>query len=281
MNRITRCPSCATVYQVGDAQLQQARGWLRCSHCAKVFDSTGLVLAWSPPAASVIEVPAHRDFEQGVSPVLSHRTVLDDSLQLKDRERPVDVPPVADDLAFFEEALSNFKPDPLMSGSASGVDLKPSSQFGDATRLSKYLALSLAMLLVLQVVFVQRHAIVADWPQTGPLIRRVCQSLGCLVSPLRDAEALVIESSSFIHRSQDHALNWTVRNTSSRTLGMTALELSLMQGPENVLMRRVFRPEETGAPELLAPGQSWSGRMSIQMEANLIFSDYLLMSFYP
>ena len=29
MNRITRCPSCTTVYQLGDAHLQAAKGWLR------------------------------------------------------------------------------------------------------------------------------------------------------------------------------------------------------------------------------------------------------------
>jgi len=57
MNRITRCPSCTTVYQLGDAQLQAAKGWLRCGVCSHVFDSTGLVLRWSPAPAEPSRSP--------------------------------------------------------------------------------------------------------------------------------------------------------------------------------------------------------------------------------
>ena len=45
MNRITRCPSCTTVYQLEDAHLQIAQGWLRCGACNHVFDSTGFVFS--------------------------------------------------------------------------------------------------------------------------------------------------------------------------------------------------------------------------------------------
>lgn len=39
MSLITRCPSCGTMFKVVPDQLKIAQGWVRCGHCAEVFDA--------------------------------------------------------------------------------------------------------------------------------------------------------------------------------------------------------------------------------------------------
>lgn len=39
MGQITRCPSCGTMFKVVPDQLKISDGWVRCGHCAEVFDA--------------------------------------------------------------------------------------------------------------------------------------------------------------------------------------------------------------------------------------------------
>ena len=288
MNRITRCPSCTTVYQLGDAHLQAAKGWLRCGACDHVFDSTGLVLLWKsePSEAAVVSdslapldsAPALQ--QSGLVAHKSDRIARDDLLQKEDLSTPVQVQPAQAELAAFEQALSSFKPEPLVVQNVSASSGLP-FQATSAAWLGPYLLTFLVFLLVLQLAFVQRHAILAIWPESENLMRHVCQSFGCQVSPLRDPEGVVIDSSGLVHRTEDHLLTWTVRNTTSSALGMTALELSLLDGQGKLAMRRVLLSEQSGAPHMLQPGQSWSGALKLTVLPELSFSDYRLVSFYP
>src|SRR5438045_2747910 len=40
MSLITRCPACGTMFKVVADQLKISEGWVRCGHCAEVFDAT-------------------------------------------------------------------------------------------------------------------------------------------------------------------------------------------------------------------------------------------------
>ena len=40
MSLITRCPACGTMFKVVPDQLRISQGWVRCGHCAEVFDAT-------------------------------------------------------------------------------------------------------------------------------------------------------------------------------------------------------------------------------------------------
>ena len=40
MSQITRCPACGTMFKVVADQLKVSKGWVRCGHCAEVFDAT-------------------------------------------------------------------------------------------------------------------------------------------------------------------------------------------------------------------------------------------------
>ena len=40
MSLITRCPACGTMFKVVTDQLKVSQGWVRCGHCADVFDAS-------------------------------------------------------------------------------------------------------------------------------------------------------------------------------------------------------------------------------------------------
>src|SRR5512133_996144 len=40
MSLITRCPACGTMFKVAPDQLRISEGWVRCGHCADVFDAS-------------------------------------------------------------------------------------------------------------------------------------------------------------------------------------------------------------------------------------------------
>jgi predicted Zn finger-like uncharacterized protein len=279
MNTITCCPSCGTHYQVAKPDLQAANGWLRCGQCGHVFDSTGLVLRWTPAlvASEKPDLPPRLKTDDDLVADPADRLVLDDLLKKEDRL--IDKP-ASTDLDSFEQALSSFKSS-LPAHIPEAVQSHPTESGTSSPWWMAYAVWALALGLLLQLGFVQRHAIVASWPESGPVIRHICQSFGCQVSPLRDVEGLVIDSSELILIDDGHVLRWTIRNQTERPLGTTALEVSLMQGADQLVIRRVLWPEQIGAPEVLAPRQSWSGELALSVDAEKKFSDYRLLSFYP
>lgn len=52
MHFTTRCPACGTMFRVADDQLKISDGWVRCGHCADVFDAKLYLQNWQPPATS-------------------------------------------------------------------------------------------------------------------------------------------------------------------------------------------------------------------------------------
>ena len=50
MSLITRCPACSTLFRVVPDQLRISAGWVRCGHCAEVFDAQAHLQASTPGA---------------------------------------------------------------------------------------------------------------------------------------------------------------------------------------------------------------------------------------
>lgn len=288
MNRITRCPACASVYRVTDEQLDAAGGWLRCGQCQHVFDSNGFVLNWDPstsgPALSAEPAASNRTTDEVLS-VDADRIVIDDLLKREDRSGQVRPSQASDDLSSFEEALSTFRP---QLPSQLAVVWSPESAAVTVTEVEPavhkaklVLLVSLVVVLMLQLLYAQRHVVGAHWPAFESRLQNLCSMLRCELAPLQYSEGVVIESSSLVRRSDDLVLNWTVRNTTNSTVGMTALELTLLDAPDKPVLRKVFLPSEMGAPGLLTAGQIWTGEMVLRTDAELSFSDYRILNFYP
>lgn len=56
MSLITSCPACGTMFRVVPDQLKISEGWVRCGHCAEVFDATAH-LADRVPAGAPVDDP--------------------------------------------------------------------------------------------------------------------------------------------------------------------------------------------------------------------------------
>ena len=61
MSLITRCPACGTMFKVVPDQLRISEGWVRCGHCAEVFDASANMQqdAATAPAAYVAPPPTY------------------------------------------------------------------------------------------------------------------------------------------------------------------------------------------------------------------------------
>ena len=296
MNRITRCPACATVYRVDSEQLQAAGGWLRCGHCEHAFDSTGLVLFWEPLAESdLTHVTRETPVSAATAMPLGHESVPTDGLlKVEDPGSLQASSPSNEALVSFEDALSSFR-QPLSLPS----DLASTVLRADAPQVTGELSLAhrpntvnpsklwpatfvlLVLMLILQAAFVQRHVLALHWPAVAVGFDAVCQSVGCTLEPSQDVEALVIESSTLVRRTDDFLLSWTLRNTSDSMVAMTALELTLLSGNQQPVLRKVVLPKEMGAPKSLPAGQTWTGQLSLRTAHETPFSEYRILSFYP
>lgn len=281
MNRIIRCPSCAAVFAVETHQLQAAHGWLRCGKCLEAFNGTGLDVP--SPALPVLHVAADVAWPTGgpVSEKSTPRVDLDDLLVREDlsSQPPGAEKGVSAELMAFSEALATFKPDaPPLDSSAS----PPVDESKTRSRFFLYVAMLFAGLLLMgQLLFIQRHAMAALWPQSLAVLQNLCVPFACELKPLLDPKAVVIEGASFEQSGDAFILRWSLRNTGSMAVSTTSLELSLLDQFNNPILRRVFLSSDMQAPAVLAPGQVWSGSLALEVEPTLIFSQYRLLSFSP
>lgn len=157
-------------------------------------------------------------------------------------------------------------------------------------RLVRVLMLVFSVLLLLllagQMVFQERDRIVALQPGLKPWMHVFCQALDCSLSPLRQSEAIVIESSTFTKiRSDAYQLNFTLRNKSGTTVAMPSLELTLTDTQDQAVVRKVFAPESFGAKvDSLAANAELAGSLAVSFrgtEATDKVAGYRLLVFYP
>lgn len=113
---------------------------------------------------------------------------------------------------------------------------------------------ALTMLLLAQVLYQERNAIVARQPSLQPWAAGLCERLGCQLSALRRIADLTIDGASFSRErsGEGYQFSFTLRNRAAVPLAMPAVELSLLDFEERTVVRRVLRPAEYGAPPVLA-----------------------------
>ena len=204
---ITHCPQCETAFKVSPQQLELAKGWVRCGRCAHVFE-----------AALHFETPP---------------------------DIPAPPLPSAEAPSLFRAAMT-----PVMAAN----EVKPSTQpsFGEAAETTDaqvawpltWCALTgvLVFALLMQFLIAQRNWLGAEEPALRPVLSALC---ACEVSWPREPEAVLIESSSFTENPQGgYTVQLRLKNTQHHPVAMPALELSLTDLQDQVLVRRVFTAQE-------------------------------------
>jgi hypothetical protein len=96
--------------------------------------------------------------------------------------------------------------------------------------------------LLMQLLVAQRNWLGAEEPALRPILSALC---ACEVTWPREPEAVLIESSSFTESPQGgYTVQLRLKNTQHHPVAMPALELSLTDLQDQVLVRRVFTAEE-------------------------------------
>ena len=207
---ITHCPQCETAFKVSPQQLELAKGWVRCGRCAHVFEAH---LYFEAAAPELPEVPT----------------------------------PSAEAPALFRTAVT--------SPSSAAIETQEGeSVTAEATSVSRQQLLwwgataLLALVFVWQVLLTYRHALAAEEPALRPVLSVLCG--GCDISWPREPEAVLIESSSFTENPEGgYTVQLRLKNMQHHPVAVPALELSLTDLQDQVLIRRVFMPSELTAKD--------------------------------
>lgn len=314
MSLITRCPACRTMFKVVPDQLRISEGWVRCGQCEEIFDAQANLQEAPPPAQ-----PAATAFEGELAAALASEAP---AARLPQEGGEL---PAAPESGRIEPQLDTDGADTILlpEGSAYGVDeTRPLLADGEATPaaaaveqvraeppppelsfmrrsrqpsrwhrpLVRATLLVLSLLLVLglafQLLVQERDLVAARHPELRPLVEEVCLLAGCEVRPLRQIEAVVIDSSAFSKIKGDlYRLSLTLKNNAPVDLAMPAVELALTDTLDHALIRRVLLPEELGVQEgVIRAGGETQTTLLLTVKTNgngERVAGYRLLAFYP
>ena len=147
-------------------------------------------------------------------------------------------------------------------------------------------AIGLCLTLLVQLLAHERDRIVAAAPGFKPMVEAVCVLMQCSVAPWRQIESVLIESSSFSKlRADVYRLSLTLKNAAERDVALPALELSVTDTQDQVLIRRVFLAGDLGlSSPVLAAGSEFPVSLALNItthgNAERIIG-YRVLAFYP
>jgi len=155
-------------------------------------------------------------------------------------------PPVAlSDTASLAAMLAELDLSPALSATAVSFDSPAASPERSHRGVWIFLSVILLLLLMGQALWVGRHVVFAqgaEEPALRPILSALC---ACEVTWPREPEAVLIESSSFTENPQGgYTVQLRLKNTQHHPVAMPALELSLIDLQDQVLVRRVFTAKE-------------------------------------
>jgi len=148
--------------------------------------------------------------------------------------------------------------------------------------LSTVLAIGLAA----QAIYIFRLDIARELPGLRPLLVAACQRLDCAMPLPQAADKINVnaELQSEPGRPGRYILYATVKNHAAYTQAWPHLELTLTDGGDNPMVRRVLAPEEWAPPERLPSGLPGRGDISLRLPFDapgLVPTGYRVYLFYP
>ena len=296
------------MFNVVTDQLKVSQGWVRCGQCAEVFDATLHLQTEKPPQT---DLPAPIVEPDGVAVAPAPPP----DVAVSDYASPQSVSPNTPeaDTSYVQEVAAAFKVSdspvvaaPVVDVPAEAADEVPAdvSFVRDARRqafwrrplvrvLLVVLTLLLLAMLILQLAVQQRDTLAVLEPRVKPALQLVCGLLACNVGPVRQIEAIVIDSSSFNKVNDSvYRLSFTIKNTAATAVAMPSLEVTLTDTQDQAVIRRVLTPAQFGVVSgLLAASAEFSGALTLQLAPLEIPRDtgnvsrriagYRLLAFYP
>lgn len=319
MSLITRCPACATLFKVVPDQLRVSEGLVRCGQCDAVFDAnahlksyptgTYLTLNANPENGAKVhslsaDEPANATISHGLENVVPGVNTAQNVGQSMGKEDASAAPSAASNAqghsdeqpssAYLTASQENTIEEVQSPYSASNP--KPSFLRQPTRRARRHdrnirvwlavFSLVLVLVLLLQFVVHDRDKLAAMEQGAQPFLNALCAALDCKVSPLRQIESVVIDSSSFINvRADVYRLNFTLKNTASIDIAAPALELTLTDLQDQAVIRRVITPSDYGTKSAsIVAGTEISMMLPMTVKSSdktEKYSGYRIVIFYP
>jgi hypothetical protein len=144
----------------------------------------------------------------------------------------------------------------------------------------------LSLLLIGQWMYRERDSLAASHADLKPAFQTVCAWLGCEVRPVRQIDALLIDSVAFNKLDNGtYKLSFSVKNTSHLPLAYPAVELVLTDAEDEPAYRRVLSSSELGSNATeLAASSDWVVTVPLRIDALAATQrvlGYRLLVFYP
>ena len=153
------------------------------------------------------------------------------------------------------------------------------------TTLLATLGFALSSVLALQMLIQERDEVASALPWLAPSLKVLCQPLNCTLRPQKNIDAILIDNSAFAKLTpESFRLSLVLRNKSATPVAVPALELTLIDAQDEVLVRRVLLSEELFASaDSIEPGADWSPSVEVLLPTAvaLRISGYRLLAFYP
>jgi predicted Zn finger-like uncharacterized protein len=259
MSMVTSCPGCTTTFRVTPDQLKQRQGKVRCGKCSGVFDAFKSL-------ATLADEPLAEDSDS--SAAAGH------DAQMRAASDPLQG---SLDIA----SLSDTRP-------GAYVPVGAPARRSPLRMLWWAAVVVLVLLLGVQLGYAFRDRLAAAWPESRPLLERMCALAGCTVAWPKRPDLLAIEASDLQAdpvRPNIVVLTATLRNRGSIGVARPALELTLTNAQEQTLARRIFLPADylPGAVDASSAMPALA-EVDVRLEldtAELKPAGYRLFLFYP
>ncbi len=167
-------------------------------------------------------------------------------------------------------------------------ETRPAVRAGAVLKIvGSVVAILLALAAIVQLVWWQRETVMVYWPHSQSLFAQACENLGCVVAPPRDIDALQIENSGLRQVDGSHKLELklSLRNRFGLSIAYPALELTLLDGKNNVAIRRVLWPKDYARPgSVLTAGIPAHNTMPVIVRldtGDAVAANYRVQIFYP
>ena len=148
------------------------------------------------------------------------------------------------------------------------------------------MGLVLALALPTQWVYWERDRLAAQYPEHRSSLQTFCGFAQCDLGPFRHIEALSVDSVGFNKLGKDgYRLSLSIKNSDAMPVAVPSAELTLTDGQEQPVYRRVLSAKELGATDSqIAAGADWpitvGLRVTSEAASHRVFG-YRLLVFYP
>jgi predicted Zn finger-like uncharacterized protein len=308
------------MFKVVPDQLKISDGWVRCGHCAEVFDAQLNLQQAALGAASAASAMQPDPIDTGPAPApwddrgeaMAHATRSETMSEPVWTAEPEPVTDMASPPVTLEPQVEDQEQDSAPGGPgpvlATGLPIthvaRPPAPEPPAVDVSFMrearrrafwrrpllrlalgtFGLALTGLLLLQMVLDRRDQLAASRPQLRVALEALCRLAACSIQPWRQIDALVIDGSSFNWLAPDvYRLALSVKNVAALEVAKPSIELTLTDVRDRALLRRVLTPGELGAAQAsIQAGGEWAATATVQLAASgAAVAGYRVLAFYP